>query len=228
MLLGAVKIGERLSDGSRQTTSSDFVIRPMPDIGVFEESNAASVDLRLGCWFSEMRQSRNPLLHVNDYTTRITRNAELTPEQIVILQEYLLTGLSANEANLARTHYMPFGKPYVLYPGNFVLGVTLEWIRLPRDLAGYVIGRSAWGRRGLIIATAVGVHPCFTGCLTLELSNVGEIPIAIMPGVPICQLFVHTVDSGTQNPAASPFACARRPMIGKILLDDFAVKLSRL
>src|SRR5262245_18868742 len=94
-------------------------------------------------------------------------------------------------AQLNKTHYVRFGDKYILHPGSFVFGVTLEWLRLPGDLAAYVIGRSSWGRRGLIIATATGVHPGFKGCLTLALTNVGEIPIAIKPGMETCQLFLH-------------------------------------
>ena len=79
----------------------------------------------------------------------------------------------------------------------------------------------------MIIATAVGVHPGFTGCLTLELTNVGEIPIAIKPGMTICQLFLHTVDSRSPEIDKSPFACSRRPTLGKIKLDEVAKKLAR-
>ncbi len=120
----------------------------------------------------------------------------------------------------------PFGKEFILQPRGFVLGVTLEWVRLPSNLAGYVIGRSSWGRRGLIIATAAGVHPGFTGCLTLELSNVGEIPIAIKPGIPICQLFLHTTEQ-TDLVDKSVFVGLRRPTLGKIDLDDVAKKLAK-
>jgi dCTP deaminase len=226
MLISSQKIAERLALGTHGSKETDLVIRPTPDLTILEANNTASVDLRLGCWFSEMRQNRVPLLHLDDDAERIAKKAKLTPDQMQILQEYLPTGFSVNEMNLAKSHYVPFGKPYVLHPGNFVLGVTLEWIRLPHDLAGYVIGRSSWGRRGLIIATAVGVHPNFTGCLTLELSNVGEIPIAIKPGVSICQLFVHLVETSKPSKTMSPFSCSRRPSVGKIHLDDFARKLS--
>src|SRR5204863_735414 len=139
--------------------------------------------------------------------------------------EFLPSSSTPSEANLTKSHYVSFGSRFILHPRNFVLGVTLEWLRLPSDLAGYVVGRSSWGRRGLIIATAAGVHPGFTGCLTLELSNVGEIPIAVKPGVSICQLFLHTVKADGTSVQQSPFACSRRPMIGKIQLDETALKL---
>ena len=119
------------------------------------------------------------------------------------------------------------GKNISCIPRSFVLGVTLEWIRLPKDLAGYVTAKSSWGRRGLIIATATGVHPGFTGCLTLELSNVGEIPIAIKPGMTICQLFLHSVDdSGSEHTDRSRFVGMRKPILGEITQDEMARKLA--
>jgi hypothetical protein len=106
------------------------------------------------------------------------------------------------------------------------VSVTLEWIRLPKNLAAYVIGKSSWGRRGLIIATATGVHPGFKGCLTLELSNVGELPIAIKPGMNICQLFLHKVETENDELDKSLFIGLRRPTIGKLQLDPIARKLA--
>jgi dCTP deaminase len=153
--------------------------------------------------------------------------SNLTPDQLRLIEEFLPTSTAPSEANLVKSHYVSFGSRFILHPRNFVLGVTLEWIRLPSDLAAYVIGRSSWGRRGLIIATAAGVHPGFTGCLTLELTNVGEIPIAIKPGMTICQLFLHDVSSKSEEIDKSPFACSRRPRLGKITLDQVAAKLAR-
>ncbi len=134
----------------------------------------------------------------------------------------------ASGATLTRTHYVPFGKPFVLHPMTFVLAATLEWIRLPKSLAAYVVGKSSWGRCGLIIATATGVHPGFFGCITLELSNVGEIPIEVKPGYPICQLFVHTLEGDpAENFVQGGFGGSRRPMFRPIQLDPFAEKLAR-
>lgn len=64
---------------------------------------------------------------------------------------------------------------------------------MPPDVAGQVITRSSYGRLGLLSATAVQVHPRFTGCLTLELVNLGEVPMAITPGERVAQLMLwHT------------------------------------
>ncbi len=70
-----------------------------------------------------------------------------------------------------------FGEEFVVHPGRLVLAATLEYIALPKDCAALVLSRSSYGRLGLIVATAVYVHPCWKGCLTLELSNAADIPI---------------------------------------------------
>jgi len=178
-----------------------LVITPTPSIPELRRSGSASVDLRLGTWFASLKQARTP---------------------------YLALASGTASANVIKTHYVPFGTDFILHPQTFVLAVTLEWKRLPCNLAAYVVGKSSWGRCGLIIATATGVHPGFRGCLTLELSNVGEIPIAIKPGIRICQLFLHTVESAP-DPSAnqSAFGGSRRPMFRPIALDSFALKLSK-
>jgi dCTP deaminase len=122
-------------------------------------------------------------------------------------------------------HYVRFDGRFILHPRSFVLATTLEWIRMPRTLAGYVTGKSSWGRRGLVIETAPGVHPGFIGCLTLELANVGEIPIEIYPGTPICQLFFHRVEGDTSRADQSAFVGRRQPVLGHVRLDDFSKKL---
>src|SRR6185503_2887884 len=133
------------------------------------------------------------------------------------------------DEKLARRYHVRFGEDFILHPRSFVLGVTLEWLRLPSNLGGYVTGRSSWGRRGLVIATATGVHPGFTGCLTLELANLGDIPIAIRPGMTIGQLFVHTVEADTDDNSVdqSSFTCKRAPRLGHPQSDKVARKLSR-
>lgn len=125
--------------------------------------------------------------------------------------------------------YVPLGQSIVLHPHQFMLGETLEYVRLPRDLMAYVVGRSSWGRDGLIVATAVGVHPEFSGCITLELRNLGEVPIALYPGDLIAQLFVHTTEGEctTQGPH-SQFAGAAGPVLGHHRYSKTAEKLRLL
>lgn len=88
----------------------------------------------------------------------------------------------------------PFGTPIVVHPGQLVIGSTLEYIQVPRGLMAYVIGKSSWGRLGLIIATATKVDPGFCGCITLEIVNEGEVPLQLYPGLPIAQLVLHPAE----------------------------------
>ncbi len=203
MILRADKIAQQLD--KPDNPQDPLVIRPTPNLAELDQSGAASVDMRLGCWFQAFRNSRCSHLDV-----------------------YGDPSLAPSESQLTKQHFVPFGERFILHPRAFVLAVTLEWIRLPSNMAGYVVGRSSWGRHGLIIATATGVHPGFTGCLTLELTNVGEIPITIKPGTTICQLFLHLVEG--RDPklvASSRFIGSRKPKLGTIQLDDIASRLAR-
>ena len=83
------------------------------------------------------------------------------------------------------------GDRFVLHPGEFVLGSTIEWVEVPQHLVGRIEGKSSLGRLGVIVhATAGFVDPGFKGKLTLEISNVGKIPIALYPGMKIAQFSV--------------------------------------
>jgi dCTP deaminase len=76
----------------------------------------------------------------------------------------------------------------------------------------------------LIIETAAGIHPEFKGCLTLELTNVGEVPIALRPGMPICQIFLHEVKPGGTE-ARGQFTGRRKPVLGRIQPDHVVERL---
>lgn len=198
MILRSNEIAEKLCNISNY--DDPLIINPMPDIENMKSNPSASVDLRLGTWFLSFKQSNSSCLDITE------ANSDL--------KDYQFT----------REHYLPFGKSFTLHPRSFVLGTTLEWIRIPETLAGYVVGKSSWGRRGLIIATATGVHPKFSGCLTLEITNLGEIPIKIYPGMLFCQLFLHST-TDVQRAYQSKFAGRRKPSVGKIQLDEVTVKL---
>src|SRR5438477_9654753 len=149
-MLSASQIADRLAAPADTPANNRLIIRPTPDLDGLRESGSASVDLRLGTWFSTMRHSKMSLLRVDDELAQLASEASLSTEQLKHVGEYVRGTISMNEANLTKTSYVPFGARFVLHPGNFVLGVTLEWIRFPNNIAGYVIGKSSWGRRGLI------------------------------------------------------------------------------
>ena len=199
-MLRSERIAELLRQGELPTSEDPLVISPRPNLDQLAGEGAASVDLRLGTWFATLRPART---------------THLAPDH------------PQSSAELTKTHYVPFGSDYYLHPRNFVLGTTLEWLRLPKTLAGQVIGRSSWGRRGLIIATATGVHPGFRGCLTLELSNVGEIPIALRPGARICQLSLEDAVGSIDTIDRSQFIGTRRPLLGTLKSDAIELQLAK-
>jgi dCTP deaminase len=95
-------------------------------------------------------------------------------------------------------------EPFVLHPGEFVLGSTLEIVTLPDDLASRLEGKSSLGRLGLIThATAGFIDPGFSGHITLELSNVANLPITLWPGMKIGQLCVFRLSSPAEHPYGS-------------------------
>jgi dCTP deaminase len=152
--------------------STRLVVTPRFDD---KQVGEASIDLRLGTEFLVLRR---------------TREAGLDP-----------TAISQAEIDqLQERIVVPYGKAIWLHPGHFMLAATFEYLRLPDDLGAYVLGRSSWGRVGLIVATAIMVQPGFKGCLTLELVNDGDSPIKLYPGARIAQLAVHTLDGPTKHP----------------------------
>jgi len=94
--------------------------------------------------------------------------------------------------------------PFVLHPGEFVLGSTLEVVTLPDDLAGRLEGKSSLGRLGLLTHSTAGwIDPGFTGHITLELSNVANLPITLWPGMKIGQLCLFRLASPAEHPYGS-------------------------
>lgn len=145
---------------------SRLVITPLLDR---RQIGRGAVDLRLGTEFLLLRRTEQAGLHPGEDSQR----------QVDELQQRVV---------------VPFGDELWLHPRHFVLAATLEYLRLPDDMAAYVVGRSSWGRLGLIVATAVFVHPGFRGCLTLELVNEGDSPIALSPGIRIAQVAIHRLE----------------------------------
>ena len=92
------------------------------------------------------------------------------------------------------------GEPFILHPGEFVLGSTLERVALPDDLVARLEGKSSLGRLGLLIHSTAGyVDPGWDGYLTLELSNVANLPITIYPGMKIGQISFFRLDDGGRH-----------------------------
>ena len=95
-------------------------------------------------------------------------------------------------------------EPFILHPGEFVLGSTLEVISLGHDLASRLEGKSSLGRLGLLTHSTAGfIDPGFSGHVTLELSNVANLPIKLYPGMKIGQICVIQLSSASEHPYGS-------------------------
>jgi dCTP deaminase len=96
------------------------------------------------------------------------------------------------------------GEAFILHPGEFVLGQTLEHVSLPDDLVARLEGKSSLGRLGLLIHSTAGfVDAGFSGNLTLELSNVANLPLTIYQGMPIGQISFMRMDGPVERPYGS-------------------------
>ena len=182
--------------------TKQLVITPLLEPQQQLHEGAASVDLRLGTYFTASRKGY--LSHID-----------------TIKEDF-----ESEVANLQDPYYVAIGRKFVLHPGHFVLGSTLEYLRLPANLAGNVVTRSSWGRYGLIIATAVGIHPYFVGHLTLELRNLAEVPLILYPGRRILQVFFDEVEQTDADAFdMSAYMGLTKPGVGKFSLEKEEIRI---
>jgi dCTP deaminase len=111
---------------------------------------------------------------------------------------------SIEQAELTRLVEPDGDEPFILHPGEFVLGSTYEVVTLPDDIAGRLEGKSSLGRLGLLTHSTAGfIDPGFSGHVTLELSNVATLPIKLWPGMKIGQLCLFRLSSPAEHPYGS-------------------------
>jgi dCTP deaminase len=135
----------------------------------------ASVDLRLDRAFRVFRSTARPFVDVREPVDDLTELVEIAE-----------------------------GEPFVIQPASFCLGSTIEKITLPDDIVARVDGKSSLGRLGLLVhATAGYVDPGWTGCLTLELSNQSQMPIALYYGMRIAQISFLRLTTPVDRPYGS-------------------------
>ncbi len=135
----------------------------------------SSVDLHLDREFRVFRNNRYPFIDVREPQPDLTELVSITDDD-----------------------------PFILHPGEFVLGQTLEWVELPDDLVARLEGKSSLGRLGLLIHSTAGyVDPGWKGTLTLELSNVANLPIALYFGMKIGQISFFEMSSAVERPYGS-------------------------
>jgi dCTP deaminase len=174
--------GRALSYAAPPVVLSDRTIREEIESGrividPFEASNVqpSSVDVRVDRQFRVFHNARYPYIDVRQPMDDLTELVEVTGDE-----------------------------PFILHPGEFVLGQTLERVTLPDDLVARLEGKSSLGRLGLLIHSTAGfVDSGFSGNLTLELSNVANLPITIYHGMPIGQISFMRMDGPVERPYGS-------------------------
>jgi len=171
-----------VADTLRRVVLSDRTIRAEIDAGRIEIDpfdaemiQPSSVDVRVDKSFRVFHNNRYPFIDVRQPMEDLT--------ELVVVEN---------------------GRPFILHPGEFVLGQTLERVALPDDLVARLEGKSSLGRLGLLIHSTAGfVDSGFSGNLTLELSNVANLPITIYHGMPIGQLSFMRMDGPVEHPYGS-------------------------
>ena len=118
--------------------------------------------------------------------------------------KYSVIDPSLEQPDLTREVITEGDEPFILHPGEFVLASTYEVITLPDDIAGRLEGKSSLGRLGLLTHSTAGfIDPGFSGHITLELSNVANLPVKLFPGMKIGQLCLIKLSSPAEHPYGS-------------------------
>ena len=118
--------------------------------------------------------------------------------------KYAFIDPAEQQDELTRLIEVDPAEPFILHPGDFVLGSTYEFVTLPDDVAARLEGKSSLGRLGLLTHSTAGfVDPGFRGHVTLELSNVATLPIKLWPGMKIGQLCFFKLTSPSEHPYGS-------------------------
>ncbi|MEM1347579.1 MAG: dCTP deaminase [Myxococcota bacterium] len=159
-------------DMKKRLETGSIVIDPILDPEL--QIQPASIDLRLDKRFVVYNLAHVPCIDPRDKETvqKYTRSIEVAD-----------------------------GEAFILHPGEFALGSTFEWVKIPDDLVARVEGRSSIGRLAVVVhATAGFIDPGFEGRITLELSNLGRVAVKLYPGMRISQLVFHTMSSPAERP----------------------------
>lgn len=154
----------------------EIVVTPL--LNAAEQIGSSSLDVRLGTEFKLIRRIKQTHFDLTLPEEKITRQ----------IQEYTEV-----------VHIEPL-EAFILHPGEFALGCTLEYVVLPDTIAGRLEGRSTWGRAGLQVHSTAGlIDPGFEGVITFELNNMGKLPLPLYAGVRIAQIIFHRCTAVAQS-----------------------------
>lgn len=187
-----------LSDGDikKAIQSKRIKIRPSPDFK--SQLGSCALDLQLGRVYRVFDHSRTP--YIDPQNPKTLR--DITTE--IIVRD---------------------GEAFTLHPGEFILAMTEEYIEMPDDLAGRLEGRSSIGRLGVVVhSTAATIDAGFRGNITLELANMGRIPVMLYPGMRICSISFEELSSPASIPyykkKSAKYAGQKTPETSKIAQES--------
>lgn len=186
-------------DIKRYLDEERIIIDPLEDEKQIQPS---SVDLRIGDEFKGFTIVTKPYIDPFDKTNLESYMHSITVEE---------------------------GEPFIIHPGEFTLATTHEYVKLPEDIVARVEGRSSIGRLGITMHVTAGyIDPGFEGRITLEISNIGKMPVALYPGQRVCQIVFETMTSPSAKPYGhedrdSKYMGQRSPQVSKIK-EDFDIK----
>lgn len=182
-----------LSDVDIRKSLADGRIVVSPELPE-EHIGSCSVDLRLGNEFSILEHSKHPFI---DLRNRV------------------------DIGKLMRPIVVPDGEAFILQPREFALAITLEHLELADDILGRLEGRSSLGRIGVIVHGTAGLFdPGWSGKATLELSNLGIMPVALYPGMRICSMTFEQLSTPSSMPyrkkPGNKYAGQQSPLASKL------------
>jgi len=172
-----------------------IVIEPLEDE---EQIQPSSVDMRLGDEFKVFKVIRKPYIDPKDQED---------------LDSYMESTVVSE------------GEAFIIHPNEFALATTHEYVKVPDDIVARVEGRSSMGRLGVTMHVTAGyIDPGFEGKITLEISNIGAMPVALYPGQRVCQIVFETMTSPAQMPYGHPernskYMGQKRPESSRIKFD---------
>lgn len=151
----------------------ELIISPITN--GLRQIGSSSIDIRLGSNFKYLKVVNQTHFNISDLKKLKTQIEEYSEDIILTPSE-----------------------PFILHPKDFVLGSTLEYLKLPEFLTARLEGRSTWGRVGLQVHSTAGlIDPGFEGSLTFELHNLGKLPLPLFPGTRIGQLVFYNIENIT-------------------------------
>ncbi len=182
-----------------------IMIDPLDDPDI--QIQPSSVDLRIGNEFKGFKIIRKPCIDPMDESD---------------IDSYM------------QSFFIEEGEPFIIHPGEFALATTYETVKLPDNLVARVEGRSSMGRLGVTMHVTAGyIDPGFHGKITLEISNIGKMPVALYTGQRVCQIVFETMTSPAEIPYGHPtrdskYMGQKRPESSRIKHDQELLKKMKI